>query len=120
VEGVEPRGIALAALIVCLVAASAAGAAATSDRGSDRPPARLDDDAKALWMTEWTACWRVSLARMSKILHTPVTSGTTPQQAARRLSKRAVRFLYETKPELATAADGCRNGVLWRYYHPPA
>jgi hypothetical protein len=104
------RGIALAAAIVCLTAASAAGAAASSDRGSDRPPARLDDDAKALWMTEWTACWRVSLARMSEILHIPVTSGITPQQAARRLSKR----------ELATAADGCRNGVLWRYYHPAA
>jgi len=43
----------------------------------------------------------------------------TPQQAANKLSKRAVKFLYETREELAAGADGCRNGILWRYYHPP-
>jgi hypothetical protein len=43
----------------------------------------------------------------------------TPQQAANKLSKRAVKFLYETTPELKAGADGCRNGILWRYYHPP-
>ena len=108
-------GLVLAAMLAGLVATGLAGAA---DRGKDRPPARLTDDAKSIWMTEWTACWRVSMGRMSKVLHIPVRPGTTPQQAARKLARRAVYLLYETAPETLTAADGCRNGILWRYYHP--
>ena len=42
----------------------------------------------------------------------------TPQQAANKLARRAVYLLYETTPETLAAADGCRNGILWRYYHP--
>src|SRR5215471_6539951 len=103
------RGLALAALLFCLSAAGAAGAATSVDRGKDRPPSRLTEDAKSIWMTEWTACWRVSMARMSKVLHIPVRSGATPQQAAKRLARRAVDLLYETEPETLAAADGCRN-----------
>ena len=33
------------------------------------------------------------------------------------LSVRAMRFLYEDPVELAVARDGCRNGILWRFYH---
>jgi hypothetical protein len=69
-------------------------------------------------MTEWTACWRVSMSSMSKVLHIPVRPGMTPQQAANKLARRAVYLLYETTPETLAAADGCRNGILWRYYHP--
>jgi hypothetical protein len=91
--------------------------AATADRGSDRPPARLTDDAKSIWMTEWSACWRSTMGRMSKVLHIPVPSGQTPQLAARKLARRAVYLLYETEPETQVAVDGCRNGILWKYYH---
>jgi hypothetical protein len=69
-------------------------------------------------MTEWTACWQVSMSHLSKVLHVPVRAGATPQQAAKQLANRAVWLLYETHPETLTAADGCRNGILWRYYHP--
>jgi len=109
------RGLVLAALLAGLVWT---GTAAAVDRGSDRPPGRFTDDAKNIWMTEWTACWRLPMGRISKVLHIPVRSGTTPQQAANKLARRAVYLLYETTPETLAAADGCRNGILWRYYHP--
>jgi len=111
------RGLAVAALLVCLSAAGAS-AATSADRGRDRPPGRLTEDAKSIWMTEWSACWRVPMRNMSKVLHIPVRPGMTPQQAANKLSRRAVYLLYETTPETLAAADGCRNGILWRYYHP--
>ena len=65
-------------------------------------------------MTEWTACWRVPMGRMSKMLHIPVRSGMTPQQAAKKLAKRAVFLLYETTPE----TPGRRRRVPQR--HPLA
>ena len=110
-------------LLLGLLAGAVLGVAVATgavrvDRGSDRPPGRLTDDGKSIWMTEWTACWRVKMSRLSSILHIPIRAGTTPQQAAKKLSHRAVFLLYETRPELLTAADGCRNGILWRYYHP--
>jgi hypothetical protein len=109
------RGLVLAVLLAVL---AVAGTAAAADRGSDRPPTHFTDDAKSIWMTEWTACWRVRMSNMSKVLHIPIRSGMTPQQAANKLARRAVYLLYETAPETFAAADGCRNGILWRYYHP--
>jgi hypothetical protein len=44
----------------------------------------------------------------------------TPQQGARALSIRAMQFLYEDPAELKTAREGCRNGILWRFYHGDA
>jgi hypothetical protein len=105
------------ALVAGALSAASLGVAAI-DRGTDRPPGRLTDDDKSIWMTEWTACWRLPMGKMSKILHIPVRAGMTPQQAASKLAHRAVYLLYETVPETVTAADGCRNGILWRYYHP--
>jgi hypothetical protein len=109
-------------LLLALVFGGLCGATiavASIDRGSDRPPGRLADDGKSIWMTEWAACWRLPMGKMSKILHIPVRAGMSPQLAARKLAKRAVFLLYETTPETQAAADGCRNGILWRYYHPP-
>ena len=107
--------------VVCACGLIGAGAAyaAGIDKGSDRPPGKYSSDAKAIWMTEWSACWRLPLDAISGQLHIPVRAGMTPQQAANKLSKRAVYLLYETAPETAAGADGCRNGILWRYYHRP-
>ena len=115
---VRHRGLSVAALFALALLATTAAQASSVDRGSDRPPERLTDDAKSIWMTEWTACWRTTMAHMSKVLHIPVKAGMTPQLAARVLANRAVFLLYETTPETTAAADGCRNGILWRYYHP--
>ena len=112
------RGTIAAAL--CVFALAAAPAAFGVDRGKDRPPTTLTEDFQAIWMTEWSACWTSSMKRISNALHIPVKSGMTPQQAANKLSRRAVKFLYDTRDELAAGADGCRNGILWRYYHPPS
>jgi hypothetical protein len=115
---VRTRGTIAAVLSVCALAT--APAAFGQDRGKDRPPVSLTEDFQAIWMTEWSACWTSSMTRISHALHISVKSGMTPQQAANKLSKRAVKFLYETTPELKAGADGCRNGILWRYYHPPS
>jgi hypothetical protein len=47
-----------------------------------------------------------------------VPAGRSPQVSAQVLATRAMFLLYETDEEMATAIDGCRNGILWRYYHP--
>ena len=122
------KGRALLALIVgAALGAATVSAADGIDRGSDRPPASvststgrlgLSSDAKSIWMTEWVACWQLTMGHLSKELQIPIHSGVSPQQAARRLATRAVFLLYETTPETLTAKDGCRNGILWRYYHP--
>ena len=88
------------------------------DKGTDRPPNRLTDNGKSIWMTEWSACWRVPLTHLSNVLNVHAKPGETPQQTAKRLANRAVYLLYETRPETRVAADGCRNGILWRYYNP--
>ena len=111
-----PRALlpALAALVLC----GAALAAAPKDRGHNRPPAKLTDDLKAIWMTEWVACDRLPMAKEAKLLHIPIRPGETPQQAALHLGNRAVYLLYNTQEETAAGADGCRNAILWRYYNP--
>ena len=95
-------------------------------RGSNRPPASvaapsgrlsLSSDGKTIWMTEWGECWRTTMGHLSKVLGIPIHSGSLAQQAARRLATREVFLLYETTPETLAAKDGCRNGILWRYYH---
>lgn len=110
----------VAALCACALAGAAIVSAASIDRGKNRPPTRLTSDFQAIWMTEWSACWHIPLGAISKTLHIPVRSGMTPQQAAKKLSKRAVYLLYNTTPETAAGADGCRNGILYRFYHPPS
>ena len=93
------------------------GGGTSIDQGVDEPPVALSDDEKALWMTEWVACQRVSLVSLSSVLRVPV-GDDSPQVAAEKLSRRAMRDLYPTAAERQVGADGCRNGVLWRQYHP--
>jgi len=114
--GILAVGVVAAVLSVAAAAAPPVG----SDKGSNRPPGTLTSDQKAIWMSEWVPCWRVKLSTLSSKLHIPVKSGVTPQQAAARLAERAVDLLYNTPEETQAAADGCRNGILWRFYHPDA
>src|SRR5262245_15630412 len=88
------------------------------DKGRQKPPVRLSDEHKAIWMSEWVACWRVkTLQQFARELKLKNPNFITPQQSARLLSVRAMRFLYEDPKQLITARDGCRNGILWRFYH---
>jgi hypothetical protein len=115
------RLLLLLALVVLAVPATAVGAGvdgAQVDRGLEKPPAKLSSSHKAIWMSEWVACWRVkTLQQFARELKMKNPNFITPQQSARLLSVRAMRFLYEDPAELVTARDGCRNGILWRFYH---
>ncbi|HEY7538348.1 MAG TPA: hypothetical protein VH721_10185 [Gaiellaceae bacterium] len=105
-----------AALVVPSLAVSA-----RVDRGLSRPPANLSQYHKAIWMSEWVACWRPpSMQHLAKELRMTKLRILTPQQGARALSIRAMQFLYEDPAELKTAREGCRNGILWRFYHGDA
>ena len=92
--------------------------AASVDKGLFKPPRNLTDYHKAIWMSEWVACWRVkTLQQFARELKITKPRFTTPQQSARMLSVRAMQFLYEDPAELKIAREGCRNGILWRFYH---
>jgi hypothetical protein len=96
----------------------AAGLSAGVDKGLSKPPPVLTPHHKAIWMSEWVACWRpLTMRALARELKIPNVRIVTPQQGARTLAIRAMRFLYEDPVELQTARDGCRNGILWRFYH---
>jgi len=103
---------------LALVPATALGAGV--DKGLSKPPPKLTPYHKAIWMSEWVACWRpLTMRELARELRIPNARIVTPQQGAQMLSVRAMRFLYEDPAELLTARDGCRNGILWRFYHEP-
>jgi hypothetical protein len=112
-------GVVLAALLAVVFAASAVAAAV--DKGSDRPPsklaARLTDDDKALWMGEWAACRHMRLSKFASVIGIRIPAGRTPQVAARMIARTAEAPLWNLDEELHIAIDGCRNGILWRFYH---
>src|SRR4051812_20308542 len=110
------RLLILFGLVALLLPVAAAGSGV--DKGTSRPPARLTNHHKAIWMSEWVACWRPQTMReLAGELNMPNVKIFNPQQGALVLSKRAMRFLYEDPVEARAALDGCRNGILWRFYH---
>lgn len=84
--------------------------------GTSRPPGTITEDHKTIWMTEWVACNRITMPVLARQLQVQVPK-TTPLQASRILAQRAMQFLYETTAEMNVAIDGCRNGILWRFFH---
>ena len=95
----------------------AAAVASDQDQGRQRPPAALSDHYKALWMGEWVACRHRTLHGLAKELHLNVPAGRTPQVTAKLIAKIAEGPLWSLQEEFTTAVDGCRNGILWRFYH---
>ena len=112
-------GFVLAALIGVVLATAAVAAAV--DKGSDRPPTKLalplTEKDKALWMGEWAACRNMRLSKFAKLMRIKIPPGRTPQVAARLVAKTAEAPLWNLENELHVAVDGCRNGILWRFYH---
>jgi hypothetical protein len=109
--------IVLAALLSAVFATAAIAAAADQDQGRQRPPAALTEHYKALWMGEWAACRHRSLHGLANELHLKVPAGRTPQVTAKVIARAAEGTLWNLQEELTTAVDGCRNGILWRFYH---
>ena len=113
------RAIALLALVAIAGALGVAAALGSgSSRGVDRPPAALSSSDKTVWMTEWVACHHTRLVNLAKSVGVKISSGRTPQMVALLIAKKAESLLYDPQDQLAPAVDGCRNGILWRYYHP--
>src|SRR5215213_11644775 len=82
----------------------AASIGAGVDKGLSKPPAALTQYHKAIWMSEWVACWRpLTMRALARELKLPKLRIITPQQGARTLALRAMRFLYEDPVELQTA-----------------
>jgi hypothetical protein len=108
-------GVVLVALLSVVFAT--ASVASDQDQGRQRPPAMLSPHYKALWMGEWAACWHQSLHGLATELHLKVPAGRTPQVTATVIAKFAEAPLWNVQQELVTAVDGCRNGILWRFYH---
>jgi hypothetical protein len=109
--------IVLAAVIGAVLMTAAVAVASDQDHGRQRPPAALTDHYKALWMGEWAACRHHSLHGLAKELNLKVPAGRTPQVTARMIAKVAEGTLWNINKEFTTAVDGCRNGILWRFYH---
>ena len=109
--------IVLAAALSVVFATAAVAAASDRDQGRQRPPAALTDHYKAVWMGEWVACGHRSLHGLAKELKLKVPAGRSPQVTAKVIAKAAEGPLWNLNEEFATAVDGCRNGILWRYYH---
>src|SRR4051812_15367870 len=105
----------LAAVASALVAAAAA--AADTDKGRQRPPAALTEANKSVWMGEWVACRHKRLSALAKEIGVRVPSWRPPQVTAILIAKKAEAPLWTMREELDAAIDGCRNGILWRYYH---
>jgi hypothetical protein len=109
--------IVLAAALSAVFATAAVAVAAGRDEGRQRPPAALSDHYKAVWMGEWGACGRRSLHGLAKELHPKVPAGRSPQVTAKMVATVAETALWNLDQEYTTAVDGCRNGILWRFYH---
>lgn len=102
-----------------LALAIGVSSAAAADQGRKQPPARYSESNKTLWMSEWVACSHKRLASLAREIGVKVTSGTTPQTVAVRIAHKAEAPIYDIYDGFAIAVDGCRNGILWRYYHGP-
>jgi hypothetical protein len=104
-------------LAAVLAALAAATSLAATDRGRLRPPVQLTEENKSLWMTEWVACRHKRMSALAKEIGVKIPSGRPPQVAAILIARKAEAPLYEPGDALTIAIDGCRNGILWRYYH---
>jgi hypothetical protein len=112
-------GVVLVLAAAVFALAGAVALAADKDTGRWRPPPALTEDHKAIWMGEWVACRHLKLAKLAHTIGVKIPPGRPPQVAARLIAKKAEAPLWILADELQAAVDGCRNGILWRYYHEP-
>jgi hypothetical protein len=111
-------GVVLVLAAVAFALCVAAALAADTDKGRQRPPLALTEDGKSIWMGEWVACTHKRLSGLAKEIGVKVTSGRPVQVVARLIARKAETPLWNNgSDDLETAIDGCRNGILWRYYH---
>ena len=110
-------GFRLALVLVALAAAASATASFAADTGRSRPVSSLKEADKTIWMTEWVACHRTTLHVLARELGLKVTPNHTVQTTALLFAKFAERNIYDPGHDFTTGVDGCRNGILWRFFH---
>ena len=111
-------GVVLVLALTALALCTSAALAADTDKGRQRPPLALSEDGKTIWMGEWAACTHKRLGALAREIGVKMTSGRPVQVLARLIARKAETPLWTVDQEqLETAIDGCRNGILWRYYH---
>jgi hypothetical protein len=110
-------GVVLLLAAVAFALCVSAALAADTDKGRQRPPLALSEDSKSIWMGEWVACTHKRLGALAKEIGVKVSSGRPVQVIARLIARKAETPLWNVDEELETAIDGCRNGILWRFYH---
>jgi hypothetical protein len=110
----------LGVVLAVLLSAVFASTALALDTGRSRPPGYLTEDGKALWMGEWVACQHRKLGALASEIGIRVRPGRSVQVTAKLIAMTAEAPLWSLDSELATGIDGCRNGILWRFYHPKA
>jgi len=111
-------GVVLLLAAVAFALSVSAAVAADTDKGRQRPPLALTEDSKSVWMGEWVACTHKRLGALANEIGVKVTSGRPVQVVARLIARKAETPLWNNgSDDLETAIDGCRNGILWRYYH---
>jgi hypothetical protein len=110
-------GVVLVLAAMSCFTCAVAAFAADMDRGRSRPPAALTDENKSIWMTEWVACRHDRLGKLAKVIGVKITSARPPQVVAEMIARKAEAPLYDIYNGFPVAVDGCRNGILWRYYH---
>jgi hypothetical protein len=110
-------GVVLLLAAVAFALCVSAALAADTDKGRQRPPLALSEDSKSIWMSEWVACTHRRLGALANEIGVKVTAGRAVQVVARLIARKAETPLWNVGEELETAIDGCRNGILWRYYH---
>ena len=111
-------GVVLLLAAVAFTLCVSAALAADTDKGRSRPPVALSEDSKSVWMGEWVACTHKRLGELAKEIGIKVAPGRPVQVLARLIARKAETPLYNNSADdLLTAIDGCRNGILWRYYH---
>src|SRR5262249_5702804 len=110
-------GVVLMLAAVAFASCVSVALAADTDKGRSRPPVALSEDGKSIWMGEWVACTHKRLGALAKEIGVKVPSGRPGRGVGRRIAGKAEPRLWTIGDELATAIDGCRNGILWRYYH---
>jgi len=111
-------GVVAAGLLSAVFVTTALAARADQDTGRFTPPAKLSAHYKAVWMGEWVACKHTSLRRLAAELNLKVPAARSVQVTALIIAKTAEAPLWNIKQELDAGIDGCRNGILWRFYHP--
>jgi len=118
-------------LAVMLATTLTTSASATSQVDRGRPlrsvPSWFRGQERTIWRTEWQVVAGAPMRQLARDPDVRLSQGTlrswlavSPQYAAQRLAHRIETGdagAGWTGYQLEAAIDGCRNGILWSYYH---